>query len=793
MQLRILASMLVVAVLYVAMPSCASAVDFVVSVGSGCRFATLQAGIDGLKGDTDIIHIRQGYTSAPVSIAGKTATIVGGYPDCNEDVNASPDFTQPTQIDGSLNSANRAVINITGHAYVTLVNLRIAGGHNPSGAGGGISFNGISGCVASSPCGLATSNVAIESNQANLGGGIYANAPDPSIITLGPETKIDNNYAFGAGGGIRLEGSVRLLANSPQITVNSNVANPQNADENTGGGRGGGIQALDSTVVQIGSPGYNGKAVIDTNYARYGGGLSLHDDAAAYVFSPAPGDGSPGVAARIENNNALVNGGGVFLHPQNNFNRERTPTLCMLGAGINHNTAQDGTAIYADNDDTAFSILVMDTACEGTAIPGFKCPPGACNTIDSNVSPNFAGATIHIQPNAIFGLDHLEVQGNFANYAISAGAAAQGTLSDCLIANNVLTLGVVHSDAVSFGIDKCTVTSNAFEGASPSIFDVTGLLTLRSSIIWQPGIPTFKGNAPFGQITLADDLLTDASSYDPSSFVTFANVQGANPDFVSVSTLNYQLANTSPAIDDSSNCTPGADLDLIGNPRGIHVQTFDSPVCDIGAFERQSIAAPTFPFDEDFNESDPFALDLPVGWSSVIDSGSDVTYGWLVVGFLPYDGAFSAWAPDASSSSDSSLQTPGFAVGRYGQLSFWHMFELQYQHEGVMLEISIAGGPYQDMEAAGGKFVTGGYVGALSAAVSNPIQDQRPGQMTWTGSSAGYQQVIVNLPDAANGKTVSLRWRMGTDASVGVVGGYWVDHIHIDPTNTDLIFHDGFN
>ena len=83
-----------------------------------------------------------------------------------------------------------------------------------------------------------------------------------------------------------------------------------------------------------------------------------------------------------------------------------------------------------------------------------------------------------------------------------------------------------------------------------------------------------------------------------------------------------------------------------------------------------------------------------------------------------------------------------------------------------MLEISIGGGAFTDIIAAGGSFVTGGYTGTISTGFSNPLA----GRQAWSGNSAGFITTTVNLPAAAAGQNVVLRWRMGSDTSTGVDG-----------------------
>jgi hypothetical protein len=98
-------------------------------------------------------------------------------------------------------------------------------------------------------------------------------------------------------------------------------------------------------------------------------------------------------------------------------------------------------------------------------------------------------------------------------------------------------------------------------------------------------------------------------------------------------------------------------------------------------------------------------------------------------------------------------------------------FRLQYNtelgYDGLVLEISVGGAAFQDIEVAGGSFVTGGYTGTLSTGFSNPL----PGRRAWSGLSGGsaaapaYIPVVVNLPPSAAGQNVQFKWRQGADSS----------------------------
>ncbi len=92
----------------------------------------------------------------------------------------------------------------------------------------------------------------------------------------------------------------------------------------------------------------------------------------------------------------------------------------------------------------------------------------------------------------------------------------------------------------------------------------------------------------------------------------------------------------------------------------------------------------------------------------------------------------------------------------------------------MVLEISIAGGAFADIITAGGTFVSGGYTGAISTSFGSPIA----GRQAWNGNSGGYITSTVNLPPAANGQNVQLKWRMASDNSVAATG-VMIDDIQV--------------
>jgi hypothetical protein len=108
-------------------------------------------------------------------------------------------------------------------------------------------------------------------------------------------------------------------------------------------------------------------------------------------------------------------------------------------------------------------------------------------------------------------------------------------------------------------------------------------------------------------------------------------------------------------------------------------------------------------------------------------------------------------------------------------MSFRHNYNLEAPggstttgYDGGVLEIRINNGSFMDILAAGGSFVSGGYNITISSSYSNSLA----GRQAWSGISVGFTSAVVNLPAAALGQSIQLRWRCGTDNSVSATGWY---------------------
>jgi hypothetical protein len=176
---------------------------------------------------------------------------------------------------------------------------------------------------------------------------------------------------------------------------------------------------------------------------------------------------------------------------------------------------------------------------------------------------------------------------------------------------------------------------------------------------------------------------------------------------------------------------------------------------------------------------------LPAGWVTSFTNGDgDCTVGgplctlatnWTTVSTSSDTAPNSAFHNDPSCVTDNLLDTPSINIpAAAAQLMFRHQYTLESTFDGGVLEISINGGAFTDIVTAGGSFVTGGYNATISGIFLSPIANR----MAWSGSSGGYITTTVNLPAAAQGQPIKLRWRFASDCS-GSSTGWNVDTIKI--------------
>jgi hypothetical protein len=164
---------------------------------------------------------------------------------------------------------------------------------------------------------------------------------------------------------------------------------------------------------------------------------------------------------------------------------------------------------------------------------------------------------------------------------------------------------------------------------------------------------------------------------------------------------------------------------------------------------------------------------LPSGWTTThVGAG----LGWVTSATNPDTAPNAATTGDQANEGTNYLLSPAVPVNTaLGQVSFRNRYNLESGFDAMSMQIKIGSGPFQDIIAAGGSFVSGGYNTNIG----------------WTGLSGGttaapaYITTVVNLPAAANGQFVQFRWSVHSDANTiapGVAGAA-IDTIQLSTTS----------
>src|SRR6202140_627573 len=378
-----------------------------------------------------------------------------------------------------------------------------------------------------------------------------------------------------------------------------------------------------------------------------------------------------------------------------------------LSASVDFRT-QDGTATLADNDYQA-------------------------NSSTLTFAPTDTTKTITVLGNGdtTFELDETFTV-HLSNATNAPIAAADGT-------------GTITNDdaAPSFSIDN--VTHNEGDaGPTAYVFTVTktGATVLSASV----SFATQDGTA-----TLADN------DYQPNSgTLTFAPTETSKTITVLVNG-DTVVEPDETFIVHLSNAT-NATISIADGTGTIVNDDVPPPCVAIFSENFDSVSAPA----------------LPGGWTTAA-TGTEVA--WVTSSTTHASAPNDAFAPEANNKGNTELVTPTIMLpsGAW-TLTFQNLFNMQATtttgFDGMVLEISVDGSPFADILVAGGSFATGGYTHTISKGFGNPIG----GRMAWSGLSGGttdapgYITTTVNLPAAANGQNIQLKWRVGTDNSAVAAG-----------------------
>ncbi len=202
------------------------------------------------------------------------------------------------------------------------------------------------------------------------------------------------------------------------------------------------------------------------------------------------------------------------------------------------------------------------------------------------------------------------------------------------------------------------------------------------------------------------------------------------------------------------------------------------------------LGTPTSIFAQNFDGVTAPAL--PAGWTTSTTGSQPL---WVTSTTASDTAPNVASTTFAATTGINQLLTPSIALtSGNAQLTFRHSYNSEFAWDGGVLEISINGGAFTDIVDAGGSFETGGYNWALNRTAdgnTNALQSRA----AWTGNSGGFITTTANLPAAAAGQNIQLRFRAGSDSSTTVTNSHWrVDSIVLNqfqcasiPTTTSSV------
>ena len=178
---------------------------------------------------------------------------------------------------------------------------------------------------------------------------------------------------------------------------------------------------------------------------------------------------------------------------------------------------------------------------------------------------------------------------------------------------------------------------------------------------------------------------------------------------------------------------------------------------------------------------------LPADWST---SSSENHQLWRTSASRSESAPNSLFSPAPLQMGVNEGVSPEFAIfSSEAEIRFRHWYELETTflrnrlYDGAVLEIKLGNDEWQDILAAGGVFLSGGYDGTIDSCCQNPLA----GRLGWSGKSGVNQTsewitTSARLPASAAGQAVRLRFRVGTDIGSFREGQY------ID----DLVVSDGY-
>jgi uncharacterized repeat protein (TIGR01451 family) len=208
-----------------------------------------------------------------------------------------------------------------------------------------------------------------------------------------------------------------------------------------------------------------------------------------------------------------------------------------------------------------------------------------------------------------------------------------------------------------------------------------------------------------------------------------------------------------------------------GDPISVPVEVSSNFGTQPKTFQIQTGAAPIVTYSESFDGVTSPAL--PAGWAALVNPvGSPA---WTTVNTSTQSAPNAAFVPLLAVTRASFLQSPVINVtSPTARLSFRHNYNTEFEWDGAILQMSVNGGGFVDIldSGAGARMIEGGFPFKLisSADGNTNILQNRP---AFTGNSGGFVTTTIQLPAAAAGGTIQVRWIAGSDSAATPVGAGW--------------------
>ena len=204
-----------------------------------------------------------------------------------------------------------------------------------------------------------------------------------------------------------------------------------------------------------------------------------------------------------------------------------------------------------------------------------------------------------------------------------------------------------------------------------------------------------------------------------------------------------------------------------------------STITNVDFVERELVGTSQY---EDFN-----TLSRLNDFTEVVIAGDDQAVGtWFLDQWDANDGRITATGN--SFTSDVAYKTRTMLVGFDGDysISFFHLYNLEAEYDGAVVEVSLNGGDWADVSEVGGTFFGDGYTDIGLDNTGTAIA----GRNMFSGINAGFE--TINFGESLNGNEVQFRFRIVTDVGFapgpvsGFSSGWYIDDMTFTNIETSV-------